>query len=123
MKSLLVLLAMTASVSAMATDYKCSGTEPFWGMSVNGNKISYDYYLDTEVNKTEEILSKKLMAARPEAFGVVVSTEKVTATIVLNDQCSDGMSEQIYSHSVVLDVKDFPMVLEGCCNEVPAKTN
>lgn len=121
MKSLLVLLAMTFSVSAMATDYTCSGTEPFWGMSIKGDKLSYEYFGETEVNKTEKILSKKLMAARPEAFGVVAKTRKATATIVLNDQCSDGMSDQTYSHSVVLDIKALPMVLEGCCNEVPAK--
>lgn len=112
---------MSLSVSAMATDYKCSGTEPFWGMSIKGDKLSYDYYGEVEINKTEKILSKKLMAARPEAFGVVAKTRKVTATIVLNDQCTDGMSEETYSHSVVLDVKALPMVLEGCCNEVPAK--
>jgi len=121
MKLLLVLLTMTLSVSAMATDYTCSGTEPFWGMSIKGDKLSYDYYGEVEVKKTEKILSKKLMAARPEAFGVVAKTKKVTATIVLNDQCSDGMSDQIYSHSLVLDVKALPMVLEGCCIETPAK--
>ena len=121
MKKLILLVTMSLSVSAMATDYKCSGTEPFWGMSIKGDKLSYDYYGEVEINKTEKILSKKLMAARPEAFGVVAKTRKVTATIVLNDQCTDGMSEETYSHSVVLDVKALPMVLEGCCNEVPAK--
>lgn len=121
MKSLLVLLAMSLSVSAMATDFKCAGTEPFWGMSITGDQLSYDYPADEPVNKTETIVSKKLMAARPEAFGVVAKTKKVTATIVLNDQCSDGMSDEIYSHTVVLDVKGLPMVFEGCCNEVPAK--
>lgn len=120
MKKLILLLALSFSVSAMAIDYTCSGTEPFWGMSIKGEKLSYDYYGEVEVNKTEKILSKKFMAARPEAFGVVAKTRKVTATIVLNDQCSDGMSDQTYSHSVVLDIKALPMVLEGCCNETPA---
>lgn len=120
MKKFIALLTLTASVSAMATDYTCSGTEPFWGMSIKGDKLSYDYYGEVEVKKTETILSKKLMAARPEAFGVVAKTKRVTATIVLNDQCSDGMSDQTYSHSVVLDVKALPMVLEGCCIETPA---
>lgn len=121
MKKLITLLALTVSASAMATDYKCSGTEPFWGMSIEGDKLSYDYPADEPVNKTEKIISKKLMAARPEAFGVVAKTKKATATIVLNDQCSDGMSDETYSHSAVLDVKGLSVALEGCCNVVPAK--
>lgn len=120
MKTLIALLTLTASVSSMAVDYKCSGTEPFWGTSIKGDKLSYDYYGEIEINKTEKIISKKLMAARPEIFGVVAKTRKATATIILNDQCTDGMSDQTYSHSVVLDIKALPMVLEGCCNEVPS---
>lgn len=121
MKSLIAFLALSLSVSAMATDYICSGTEPFWGMKIKGDKLSYDYYGENEVNKTEKILSKKLMAARPESFGVVAKTRNVTATITLNDQCSDGMSDQTYSHSVVLDAKAESVVFEGCCNVVSPK--
>lgn len=121
MKKLIVLLAMTLSVSAMAIDYQCAGTEPFWGMTIKGDKLSYDYSADEPVNKTEKIVSKKLMAARPEAFGVVAKTKNVTATVILNDQCSDGMSDEIYSHSVALDVRGLSGVLEGCCNEIPAE--
>ncbi|MEA9355275.1 hypothetical protein SHI21_03645 [Bacteriovorax sp. PP10] len=120
MKNLILLLAMSFSVSAMAVDYTCSGTEPFWGMSIKGDKLSYDYYGEVEVNKTEKILSQKFMAARADDFGVVAKARKATATIVLNDQCSDGMSDQTYSHSAVLDIKALPMVLEGCCNVTPA---
>lgn len=120
MKSLIVLLAMSFTVSAMATDFKCSGTEPFWGMTIEGDKLTYDYPTENNEKRTEKIVSKKLMAARPEAFGVVAKTKKATATVVLNDQCSDGMSDETYSHSAVLDVKGLSVVMEGCCNEIPA---
>lgn len=118
MKFLILFLAMSLSTPAMAIDYMCSGTEPFWGMKIEGHKLSYEYYGEEEVKKTEIILSKKLMAARPESFGVVAKSKKATATIVLNDQCSDGMSEETYSHSVVLDLKALPIALEGCCNQI-----
>lgn len=121
MKILILFLTMFLSTPAVAIDYLCSGTEPFWGMKIEGHKLSYEYYGEEEVKKTGKILSRKLMAARPESFGVVAKTKKVTATIVLNDQCSDGMSEETYSHSVVLDIKALPMALEGCCNYIPVK--
>lgn len=120
MKTLIALTLMSLSFSSFAVDYTCSGTEPFWGMKIVGDKLSYDYYTETEVHRTERIKSKKFMAARADSFGVIAKTRKVTATIVLNDQCSDGMSDQTYSHSVVLDVNSLPTALEGCCNEIPA---
>lgn len=121
MKTLLLLLTMFASTSAMAIDYHCSGTEPFWGLGTNGNQLTYEYFGEEEIKRTEKITSKKLMAARPESFGAVLKTKNVTATIISNDQCSDGMSDTVYSHSIVLDIRNLPMALEGCCMEAPKK--
>ena len=121
MKALLLLLTICASLPAMAVDYHCSGTEPFWGLGTNGDKVTYEYFGEDEIKRTEKIQSKKYMAARPESVGVVIKTKRATATIISNETCSDGMSDKEYSHSIVLDIKVLPMALEGCCIVAPKK--
>lgn len=121
MKTLLLLLMMSVSVPAMAIDYHCSGTEPFWGLGTNGDQVTYEYFGEEEIKRTEKIQSKKYMAARPESVGVVLKTKRATATILANDKCSDGMSDTVYSHAIVLDIKVLPMALEGCCIVAPKK--
>ncbi len=111
MKKFIALLALTASLSAMATDYKCVGTEPFWSLKITETQMSLDM---EDVVRTESVQSKIQAAGMADEFAFVVTSASGSATVI-SGECSDGMSDNIYSHHVV--VKAGPMVLAGCCNQ------
>lgn len=118
MKKLIVLLSLAMSVSAMAaSDYSCGGTEPFWDLTIKGNAVTYNEFMADETTKTEEILTRKTAHGLVEDFAFEVKTSSMTASVVKDATCSDGMSEQTYSHAILLNVDGA--VLYGCCN--PAK--
>ncbi len=117
MKKLIVLLSLAMSASAMAADYSCGGTEPFWDLSIKGNTVTYNEFLADESTKTEEIISRKDAHGLVSEFAFEVKSASMTASIVTDATCSDGMSESTYTHAILLNVDGA--VVYGCCN--PAK--
>lgn len=116
MKKLIVLLSLVMSASAMAsTDFSCSGTEPFWDLSIKGNEMSYNLFMSDETTKTEEVISRQTAIGVSEDYALVVKTATSSATIITGE-CSDGMSDTIYSNHIIYNSGDA--VLYGCCNPV-----
>lgn len=113
MKKMIVILALSCSFTAMAnTSYQCFGTEPFWGMELVDNKLVLDLFDETK--NTETVLSRDTAAGMANEFAFIAKTKNSTATIVTGE-CSDGMSDNVYSHHVVYT--DGKVVLYGCCNQ------
>jgi len=113
MKKSLVILSLICSFSAMAdSGYKCFGTEPFWGMELTQNKLIFGLF--PEDRTVEDVLSKEIAQGTGEDYAFVVTTKNATATVIAGE-CSDGMSDKIYSHHVVY--KNSTATLYGCCDK------
>lgn len=112
MKKLIAVLALTLSVSTMASEFSCVGTEPFWSLKITETQMSLDMMDGVQ---TEAVQSKTQAAGTAEDYAFVVTSASGSATVV-RAECNDGMSDNIYSHHVVL--KSGSVVLAGCCNQV-----
>ncbi len=100
----------------LPASFRCHGTEPFWGLSVE---------------QGQAVLDGPDMAATPRPLQAVlggdifrdptraVLAEGLTASVV-PQICSDGMSDKLYGlrASVVL-TGDQPRLLQGCCSIQP----
>lgn len=114
MKLLMAIFTLFAAVSLQAKVMSCVGTEPFWGATLN---------LDNGVVKIAEPSSEKgatiktviTSAAGTSGDYAFVAKGKYTSLVVMNNQnCTDGMSEETYTHSVMLiGYKSQPWF--GCC--------
>ncbi|RPJ74481.1 MAG: hypothetical protein EHM20_10525 [Alphaproteobacteria bacterium] len=114
MKKMIALLALTSSLSSMAaSDYTCSGTEPFWNLKLEGSKMTFSAAMEDESTTVNEVISRTGAAGMALDFAFVAKTEDAAATIITGE-CSDGMSDAIYSNHIVYTTGD--LVLYGCCN-------
>jgi heat shock protein HslJ len=106
MKDHLLLLAASALTASCQTvpaaspgedapfEYRAIGTEPFWSLTITGNKMVFDH--ETKVTATN-------IEARPSFNGWRYTSPKMTADVTFT-QCSDGMSEWVYKDTVTVMV-------------------
>lgn len=116
MKTTIALLALAFSVSsAFAGEYECFGTEPFWGAKITETHISVDNF---ESQTSSPITYRETAAGVGDEYAFVVKSEKHSASIITGE-CNDGMSDNIYSHHIILEGADsFNRPVYGCCNRV-----
>ena len=115
-KILFILCAFLLSFSFQAlasTDYSCFGTEPFWGLKLEGSKVSLSFPLGDEV-KTEQVISRVTAYGVNEDVAFVVKINNGSATII-GGECNDGMSDEIYPSHIVFASEDS--VYYGCCKK------
>lgn len=110
-KLILIALASLSMASAMASTLQCSGTEPFWGVRVEKGMLMYS----DPVSRTRpvKVLSRTEAAGFSEGFAFVIKTKSSSLTVI-SGECSDGMSDNIYSHHAVYDRGG--VILAGCCD-------
>lgn len=117
MKKLLFTLILTAftTTSFAASNWKCVGTEPFWGATILDNKV---VFASPELERpvSSSIVSLQTAAGVGPDFAFVVKTQNLTATVV-SGACTDGMSDNEYTHHIVID-RGNTRVLYGCCNQM-----
>lgn len=116
MKILIITLTLLTTTTLQAKVLSCVGTEPFWGATIN---------LDNGVVKIDEPSIEKGIAIKTvitSAAGTAgdyafVAKGKHTSMVVMhNTTCTDGMSEETYTHSVMMiGYKSQPWF--GCCKE------
>jgi len=100
MKNLLVALTFSLiSTASFATTVNCVGTEPFWSVRTDGKVLMYS----DPVSRTRPmpITSVTQAAGFADGFAFIVKT-KTTRLTVIAGQCSDGMSDETYTHHTVL---------------------
>lgn len=113
-KIILVLVAVFFSFQTFASaDFSCFGTEPFWGLKLEGSKVSLSFPLGEEA-KTEKVISRITAYGVSEDVAFVVKINNGSATIIAGE-CSDGMSDEIYPFHIVFSSDDN--VFYGCCNK------
>lgn len=112
MKLTLATLIAFTSLSSFASTLKCVGTEPFWGAEITDKVVRYSDPVNE--NMSLKILSKKNAIGFAEGAAFVVKTKYASAAVTMGE-CSDGMSDEVYSHTIVLEMNGN--VLAGCCNK------
>ncbi len=113
MKKLIVLTLALVSMNSFAglKGYQCSGTEPFFSLSIKGKNIS----LNDTVKTTKMTVDAPLNATgMSEGYVTVYKNKKADINVtIVNGDCSDGMSDNTYSHHMVFT--KGTTVLYGCC--------
>ena len=121
MRALLILtLVSFISASAQAAllpNLQCVGTEPFWGITTEDTGI---LTLNDPMSEKEQIYTQVSLknadgttadfAFQIEAHNQAQSVLKLN---VLKSTCSDGMSEEVYPYTALVDVEG--RILFGCC--------
>ena len=109
---------LIAGPALAANNYKCTGTEPFWGVDVSGDSVKISAPGETDINlKISERLYPQGM---PSSYGEAIIAQdpknSMHMTIRNDGKCSDGMSDKLYSHEawVTLNSK----LLVGCCDQL-----
>lgn len=111
MKKTILTLALTLSSFAAMADYRCAGTEPFWGGTITSNNVTMTTLGESQLNEKIESLKSARGYVSDVAF--IVKTKNSTSTLV-KESCNDGMSDKVWSHHIVFD--DGTTVLYGCCS-------
>ena len=95
----------------------CGGTEPFWGLTVDGDSAIYS---TPEEEQAMSVVSVRRGENRINVWGYQMLSEinaSATALLVYNEQCSDGMSDFTYAFEVYLmGIRDDAGPLQGCCS-------
>lgn len=91
----------------------CSGTEPFWGMTVGYGFAIFEF----DGKKTKLALdAPETPGARPNIWLSPVHAKPgqfILGTRPDGQKCSDGMSDNVYPYTMLVRAGDFFM--EGCC--------
>jgi uncharacterized membrane protein len=106
------LLVATAARSAMPTEYKCSGNEPFWGLAIDGERAGWatpEEPRGRSLQGTYQRLDYAALFAWRGRFG-----EADLVALVTEQQCSDTMADRDYPFSVTVSLPDGRVAL-GCC--------
>lgn len=113
MKNLILALSFALlSATSFASTLSCAGTEPFWSVSTTDKMLMYS----DPVSRTRPmpITSITQAAGFAEGFAFIVKTKSTRLTVIMGE-CSDGMSDEVYSHHAVYEMGNT--VLAGCCNK------
>ena len=112
MKTILATLLLTLSLTAMAdTNFSCFGTEPFWGLKIDADSVTFNPY--DLIPASEKITSRENALGVTEGYAFMITTATST-TAITTAECNDGMSDNVYSHTVLY--KNADAVFYGCCN-------
>lgn len=103
-------MAVTTTVPS-GEPYRALGTEPFWSVTIDGGRMTYDPMEGPEV-------SVPLPAPAPLGNdGRRYATDRLTMEIVPG-QCSDGMSDRLYADTVRVTADG--RALNGCGGAIVA---
>ncbi len=96
---------------------RCSGTEPFWGLSVNGGEMQFKLFDDQSsfvvsgpIRSANSTLIWSFPIKNGDGVGSGVLFVKATG------DCSDGMSDQLYDFEVMFNLPEAGGVFSGCCH-------
>ncbi len=109
---------ISSSPTAENQEFRAFGTEPFWGVDVTKNEIVYSS-LGTEEKQTFPYVTPLGADGRtPDTVRVYRLGDEDNSMLIIRkaDNCSDGMSDNLYPYSALFIRGD--MVLEGCANKL-----
>jgi len=109
MKTLIILATMALSVSAMAGDHQCGGSNPSWELTIKATSIV------TKSGATDSITSRKQAINTKNDSALVVKTASGATATLVGGECTEGVWSDIYSKHIIYTTADG-QVLYGCCN-------
>jgi heat shock protein HslJ len=100
MKNLSLILALLLAGPASAypapgSRYHAAGTEPFWGLTIGGGRMTYE----SPDQPTVSVPQPRHSAIRA---GRRYATPRMTVEITREGRCNDGMSDHYYQETVKL---------------------
>lgn len=121
MKTLFTLIfATVVSSIACASEVPvmhCLGTEPFWSIKTDAKGF---LSMNSPVMEQKKFYSKTSVnnaAGMTEGFAFQIKAQDMAKNElrlnVVRTECSDGMSEEVYPYTVLVDVDNT--ILFGCC--------
>lgn len=102
--ALFLCLTAPAAAQAQPHPYRALGTEPFWSLTIDRNRMRYQ-------PADGQPVTAKTPKARTIAGGKHYQTRTITVSIT-HARCSDGMSDRIYPDTVT--VRIGKLVRKGC---------
>ncbi|MFO1107429.1 MAG: SH3 domain-containing protein [Amaricoccus sp.] len=104
------------AAGALPRDLRCFGTEPFWSVRHQGDKVTLSR--PGEPDRTLTIDSVHGGAGTPQRVVVARDGEAGLTLGIAPEQCSDGMSDRGFALGAMLsEGSDAP--LKGCCTIAP----
>ena len=105
--------SQSTSASSQIHSFCCVGTEPFWGVKIKGNEITYE-------SIDEQILEYEMSSFSSKDDGQYSfkgdnSTNGAIEVIIVKEACSDGMSDIEYAYSCRIIRKNEE--LKGCAKK------
>lgn len=104
---------------ALTRRVECSGTEPFWGVTLlQGGLSKFDWAgQSTELYSTGLLFAASGFSDRYAILGQSDGTQTIHATI-RRQSCSDGMSDRQYGLQIdaILTGTGEPAYVSGCCS-------
>lgn len=101
---MLTLFAIAAATVAAPPVYRAGGTEPFWSLTIDGQRVRIE-----EPERRPLVLTG--VVRRPSPIGTRYISRAIAITIV-PQPCSDGMSDRRYPDTVT--VRMGRRTLRGC---------
>lgn len=99
---------------AQTTSYLCGGTEPFWNLTITPTEITFaDSENKTTMSGSNPLEGQGLMPGFLRTYSTKNQDRQVTIVLKYTGNCSDGMSDTLYTHDATLIFID--KALSGCC--------
>jgi uncharacterized membrane protein len=99
-------------------DLQCLGTEPFWNVTIQNDKLIFN----NPVNEKQVFTITKMSQSQNTTnrwFIEAENTNKVKLQVFLiESSCSDGMSDNNYKYELLLHRSQTGQTINGCCNKV-----
>lgn len=94
--ALLLASCQTVPAEPGQTPYKALGTEPFWGLNIERDGMTF-------TRAGEPNISVGFYKARPSFNGWRYVSPRIAADVTFT-RCSDGMSDNVYKDTVTVQV-------------------
>lgn len=110
--------SVPSSEDVAGLDLTCGGTEPFWSLDVQGRQATF-YRMDHE-KESWRLSSVEGAVGRPDyqiIRGEDAGSRDVLLTLRKTGACSDGMSDFLYTHEIVV-TRESGESLAGCCGRI-----
>ncbi|GHA42324.1 hypothetical protein GCM10007086_14890 [Photobacterium aphoticum] len=99
---------------------RCLGTEPFWGIDVKGKALIFSDLSGEETLYNINFYSSSINHTNRWVMQAINKEAESPISLALHqtNQCTDGMSDFVYQHEVIITMPDHA-VYSGCCNRLP----
>ena len=96
----------------------CLGSEPFWSLDVNRQKVTLEDLDSNQLNF--QLITATTSSNHTNRWFLTAKNskrDKLSIALIKTDRCSDDMSDFSYEYEVIMSTPEAE-VLSGCCNRI-----